>query len=91
MDTHRPGEPKKRGSKESKRVTLGWRNRTDVVGGLELVGMRKGRIQTRGRIEELTGIGRHFGGDVETLYNRNLLESMGVTLVKTPNNRAYGA
>lgn len=42
MDTHRPGEPKKRGSKESKRVTLGWRNRTDVVGGLELVGMRKG-------------------------------------------------
>lgn len=37
-------------------------------------------------LEEITGIGGHYGGDMETLYNGNSLEPTTVTLTKTPSN-----
>lgn len=35
------------------------------------------------------GIGGHLGGGVETWYNGHFLESVRVTLVRTPNNGKY--
>lgn len=39
---------------------------------------------------EMSGIGdRYFGGNVETQWNGNSLESTRVTLVRTPGNKGY--
>lgn len=38
----------------------------------------------------MTGIGGYLGNDVETSDSGNCLESIRVTLVRTPSNRGYG-
>lgn len=53
------------------------RNRRDQAGVME--GKRV--------LEEMTGIGEHLGGDMETQCSRNFLESTRVTLARTPRNR----
>jgi hypothetical protein len=71
-----------------------WRTRIDFKNGLG-VGVDKQRRDqiwgVKGESTKMVEVGEHFWGKVEALCNRNLMESMRGTLVKSPSGEGHRA